>query len=340
MHGLRPGQQPLPRGRGRLVAGEALEHGKAAAVELIGDEAVGAGADHLADLLEGIGVGQPLRHDEGQRRVDRAQRRGQHREGPLQAVAQAPVVQRHQLLRQGVEILAHRAALGPALQAGDRVLGQDALVVVEADVVAQRDGGDLAAILEGDALGKLGLRLEIGVDAEEAVVHHHAEVARDVGRGPDRVQHGQVGVRDEFQRPRAGRLGDADARQCGAGDGAGDQGASMHSRLPRALLRWPVRHSEARKRQRPQPPCARTLESGPVRGPRAADGAAVSRAPAQPTERPCPGLRRRSVLSPFAGPGTALVSALTKDPEQPGSQPLRRPQNSGSPFGTSVRVRR
>src|SRR5262249_8103219 len=41
-----------------------------------------------------------------------------------------------------------------------------------------------------------GLGLEIGVDAEQRVVEHGAVVGGHVGRGPDRIEHGQVAVHD------------------------------------------------------------------------------------------------------------------------------------------------
>ena len=66
---------PLEAGIGDPRAGDAL----------IGQEAVGAAADRLADLDRGIGLAQAFGHDEADRRRGLGQRVEQQREGPLQA---------------------------------------------------------------------------------------------------------------------------------------------------------------------------------------------------------------------------------------------------------------
>jgi hypothetical protein len=43
------------------------------------------------------------------------------------------------------------------------------------------------------------MRRELGVDREQRVEHHVAVIARDVGGGPNRVEHAQIRLRDETQ---------------------------------------------------------------------------------------------------------------------------------------------
>ena len=69
----------------RAVAFVAHINHAAARHEFIAHEAIGAAANHFADLRAGIGFGQALRHDEGHIRVGLRQRIQQKREGALQA---------------------------------------------------------------------------------------------------------------------------------------------------------------------------------------------------------------------------------------------------------------
>jgi hypothetical protein len=53
----------------------------------------------------------------------------------------------------------------------------------------------------------LRMRRKLGVDREQRIEHHVAVVARNVGGGPDRIQHPQIRLRDEAQSLRVGRAG-------------------------------------------------------------------------------------------------------------------------------------
>ena len=127
-----------PGGRlvARLIVGELLEYRLGARHPFGARELHGSAADVLGDLLEGVGLGDPLRHDEGHRRAVLAEReqhlgirRGQH---PLDGA----IVDGNELLLQGFEHQPHGIARCPARQAGDHVLGQHRLAVMELEAWA------------------------------------------------------------------------------------------------------------------------------------------------------------------------------------------------------------
>ena len=195
---LPPASQSPGSSRGRIAV-ELLEHRLRARHPLVALEAERAGADVFADLLERVGLGDALGHDEGAGRADFAQRVQHLAERLLEAEAEAAVVHRRDLVQPGADHLAHVVAHHPALQAGDAVGGADRLAVVpfeagaELEIPGQAVGGDLAA------LAHLRLRAKLAVHAIERVEEQHAGVAHHVERGPDRVEIGQVGLRDEPQ---------------------------------------------------------------------------------------------------------------------------------------------
>ena len=85
----------------RLVAGEALEGGAGAGHPVAAHEAHGAAAHVLPDLLERVGLRDPLRHDEAAGRAGLAEREAELREGLLQRPAEGPVVHRRQFVLDG-----------------------------------------------------------------------------------------------------------------------------------------------------------------------------------------------------------------------------------------------
>ena len=255
MRELRPRGQARPAVRRRAVAAVALIGREAARIVLVGPKAEGAAADRLADLLKGVGAGHALRHDEGRAAADLPQRVQQQREGLLEAEAQPPVVERGEFLGEGFELLPDRAALHPAPEALRRVRGADRLAVVEEQALAQGDRDAAAILLDRVALGHLRLGTEFGVRAVEGVVHHVAVVAGDVGRGPDRVEAGEVGLRHEFQHPAGRGLRDREARQRRGSRRRrrrSEQGSAMHGHLPEnacaAIVRMEVETERRRKR--------------------------------------------------------------------------------------------
>ena len=68
---------------------------------------------------------------------------------------------------------------------------------MKAQAVAERQRPVLAVTCGDDALHHLRLRLIGRVLTEQRVEHHHPVVAGNVGGGPNRIEHGQIGLRDE-----------------------------------------------------------------------------------------------------------------------------------------------
>ena len=93
-----------------------------------------------------------------------------------------------------------------AMQSAERT----GCAVMELEAVAQREGVGELVVAERPGIDHLRLRLEVLVEREQRVVDHVAVVARDVGRGPDRIEAAQIRLRDELQ----GLL----LRRCGLGE--------------------------------------------------------------------------------------------------------------------------
>ncbi len=235
MRDLGPGRQARLADRRRDVVGVALIDDEAAGIEFIRLELERTGADRLAHLGERVGLRDALRHDEGRAVGDLAKRLEQQREGPLQPEADAAVVDHLDRIGDGRELLAERIAPHPAGDRGHHVLRAHRLAIVELQPRPQRDGDDLAAILQHMPLGHLRLRREIRVEAIEAVVDHVPVVAGDVRRRPDRVEAGQVRLRHHLQDAVLRRLRGREARQCGCGPRGGggpQQVTTVHVWLP------------------------------------------------------------------------------------------------------------
>ena len=198
IHPLAAGQ-PVGFFPARDVAREFLEHRGCARHPLVLAEGERAGADILADLLERIGRGDALRHDEGAGRAALAERVEQFCERLFQSQPERPVVHRFHRVQPGLDHLTHVVAHHPAREAGDAVAGADRLVVVEFQAGAQFEGPDEAVGRHIRALAHLRLRHEVAVHPVERVVEQHRGVAHHVERGPDRVQVGQIGLRNETQ---------------------------------------------------------------------------------------------------------------------------------------------
>ncbi len=204
MHLLGPGDQAGGALGDRHVARVAVEDHAAAAVEFGFHEDEGAGTGRVINLLERIGLGNPFGHDETGA-ADLAQRLEQHRERLLQAQHDAAIIGGRDLVEHRLELEAVGGALHPAADALGDVDGADGGAVVEEQAVAQGDGDSLAIVFHQMPGGHLGAGDEGLVDAVERVVDHVAVVAGDVGRGPDRVDRGEIGLRHRAQH--AGGLG-------------------------------------------------------------------------------------------------------------------------------------
>ena len=101
----------------RHVIRKAFINHQAAGIEFIGLEAEGAGPDGFTHLLEGVGLGKPLRHDEGRAIGNLRQGMKQEREGFFQTKAQPHVIHNKNVIGHGRQLLAEGVAPHPALQA-------------------------------------------------------------------------------------------------------------------------------------------------------------------------------------------------------------------------------
>ena len=162
-------------------------------------EEEGTGAGRILDLLEGIGLGDALGHDEGVARG--LAQRLQHDAGRrLEQDLEGLGIDRLHVIDLGPQHLAQRIAHRPALERGHDVLGRDRRAVMEFQPVAQGEGPGELVVGGRPLVDHLRLDLEIAVQREQRVVDQVAVVAHDVRGGPDRIDDLQVGVIDDPQR--------------------------------------------------------------------------------------------------------------------------------------------
>jgi hypothetical protein len=110
---------------------------------LVLDELEGARTGGIGDLLEWIGPGNPLWHDEA---TAHAQCVKDQRKGLLQSDGELVIALRGHFLSHGGQCLAPSRALGPAVDRGDAIDGADFLIIVEEQSIAQRERPGLALI--------------------------------------------------------------------------------------------------------------------------------------------------------------------------------------------------
>jgi hypothetical protein len=222
-------RQPLRRAaRARLIAIEALVDHTRADHALARHKAIGAGADDLLDRLIGIGGGKALRHDAQRRRADLRKRLQHHAERPLQADDEGPIVGGRDLVDARHQRLADRIARGPAPDRGHTVAAAHRLPVVEDEPVAQAEGPAPAVVVNAMAFHHLRLRRELAVDAVELVPHHQGVMPSDIGRGNDRIDDRQIGLRHVSEHAGARGLGSCGTRQHGCRQRAGEEATASH----------------------------------------------------------------------------------------------------------------
>src|SRR5262249_44561015 len=112
-----PAPEPRARLRARRIVGEFFERGLGARNPFVLHETHGAAADIFGNLLERIGLCDALRHDEGDRRADLAERQQHLREWLLEHPLHVAIVDSRELLLDGPDQQAHLVARGPALAA-------------------------------------------------------------------------------------------------------------------------------------------------------------------------------------------------------------------------------
>ncbi len=202
--------------------------------------AIRSAADHLGDLLVWVGGGKSLRHDRTHAGRGLSQRVRQQRERGLEAEQDGGVVGRTDLISGGHQRLAESVARAPPLDAGRTVTGEHLVTVMEHEIGAQRNAPGLSPVLGCSARGHLRLGTVVAVEAEQRVEHQEAVVTGLIGRGPDGVEHGQVGLRHELQHAGGRAAGDCRGRKRGCG--GSQEGAAMHSVLRIIRSRCPNSH--------------------------------------------------------------------------------------------------
>ena len=115
----------------RHVAVEAFERGERTRGPLVAIEHVGTGADVFVDLLVGVGLRDPLRHDEADIGGGFAEAVREQRERLLQAEHEAAVVDGDEFVQRGLDALREAVALHPALDRCDAVRRAHRRAVVE-----------------------------------------------------------------------------------------------------------------------------------------------------------------------------------------------------------------
>ena len=237
----------------RHVAGEALIDDLRARHALVRLEAERAGADHLGHLLEGVGLGQALRHDRGHEGLCLAERAWQQRERRLEPEHDMLVAIGGQLVRAIHQRAAEGVPLRPAVQGRDAVAGENRLAVVEVETVAEREAPELAVILGREAFEHLRAGAILAVLPEQGIEYEVGVIAGDVSRRPHRVEDGEVGLRDEADH--AVVLGAGNARRGERGRRGGHEVAAFH----RCPLRCPPQagHDGRTGASRPRPTARR-----------------------------------------------------------------------------------
>ena len=159
---------------------------------------------------------------------------GKSGKGGLQAKQDGSVVARGQFIGREHQGLAEGVALRPAANACDAIAGEHRRIVMEEEAIAQLQPPDPPILLCDGAFDHLRLHLEGAVLSVERVEDEIAVIARDIDGGPDRIERGEVGSRDEAEHPLA--LGARQSRRRQRGNCHLQEAPPLHCR-PASVLR-------------------------------------------------------------------------------------------------------
>jgi len=166
---------------------------------LVLHQLVGSAAHHLRHLLVWRELRQPLRHDGDHIGGRFRESEGQQREGSLHAEADGAVIGGRDLVGCRHQQLAETVPRTPALDAGHAIPCQHRRAVMEDQAGPQRDAPALLVGIDLPAFGHLRLREQVLVQAEQRVIDQVGVVPRYLGGGIDRVEAGDIRLRDESQ---------------------------------------------------------------------------------------------------------------------------------------------
>ena len=199
-------REPRAGLRARRIVGKFFERGPGARNPFVLHEAHGAAADIFGNLLERVGLGDALGHDEGDLCADLAERQQHLREWFLEHPLHVAVVDSREILLDGPNQEAHLVARAPAFEARHHVPCQHRFAVVKFQSwpQAERPGQPVGRDLFG--FHHLALRLELFVHPIKRVPDHGGGIAHHVLRAPDRVEIGEIGLRHETKRARGSAL--------------------------------------------------------------------------------------------------------------------------------------
>jgi len=205
-------REPRARFRTRRIVGEFFERRPGARNPFVLHEAHGAAADIFGNLLERVGLGDALRHDEGDLCADLAERQPHLREWLLERPLHGAIVDSSEVLLDAPDQEAHLVARGPAREARHHVPCQHWFAVVKFQSWPQAERPGQAVRRDLFGLHHLALRLELLVHPIERVPHHGGGIAHHVLRAPDRIEIREIGLRHETKRARRSAL-----RECRGG---------------------------------------------------------------------------------------------------------------------------
>jgi hypothetical protein len=200
------------------------------------------GTDIVGDLLEGIGLRDALRHDEGAGRIVLGERQQHLWIRLLQRPFEGLVVDGGQFVLDRLEHQPHGIAGRPTRQARHHVLAAHRLAIVEFQSRPELEGPDQTVIRYLFGLDHLALRLQLAVESIERVPHQRGCVAHDILRAPDRVEIRKIGLRHKAQgahrstlRQRRHRKATG-RRQAACSGQSFQQGPAIHQSSPNLAL--------------------------------------------------------------------------------------------------------
>ena len=203
--------QPIHRLLPRHIAIKFGPDRTAARVPLIGNEAERARARGIAHLLKRVRRRQPLgQHRHRPLAAPHGQR--QKGKGPLQPKPKPPVIQHRKLIHRGPKHLAKTIPRRPTPDRRHAIRRPHRLIIMKSQARTQGEIPLPPLSRNLPALSHLRPHLAGQIHRGDIVIHHHAVIAGDHGRGPDRIQRGQIGLRYHPQRARRTALGESRRR--------------------------------------------------------------------------------------------------------------------------------